>query len=103
MFRSVVFPAPFGPMMDRISPLRTSTLTRVTAWTPPKALDTSLISSWLLMDSPGLGCIRCSPGAAITTVSAHHGRHGTPAVAAPARRGTEVLLLVMVQAESRGC
>ena len=54
MFRSVVLPAPFGPMMDRISPLRTSMLTRVTAWTPPKALDTSLISSWLLMDSPGL-------------------------------------------------
>ena len=48
MLSSVVLPAPLGPMTDRISPRRTSRLTRVTAWTPPNALETSLISSWLL-------------------------------------------------------
>src|SRR2546426_2775085 len=49
MLRSVVLPAPLGPMTDRISPRRTSRLTRITAWTPPKALETSLISSWELI------------------------------------------------------
>src|SRR6059036_3265642 len=49
MLSSVVLPAPLGPMTDRISPRRTSRLTRITAWTPPKALETSLISSWELI------------------------------------------------------
>src|SRR5882724_3977042 len=49
MLSSVVLPAPLGPMTDRISPRRTSRLTRVTAWTPPNALETSLISSWELI------------------------------------------------------
>src|SRR6059036_943560 len=45
MFRTVVLPAPFGPMTDMIWPASTSRLTRVTAWTPPNDFDTSWISS----------------------------------------------------------
>src|SRR2546426_39244 len=41
----VVLPAPLGPMMDRISPSWTSRLTRLTAWTPPNAFETSRIST----------------------------------------------------------
>src|SRR6266540_274430 len=46
--RRVVLPAPLGPITDRISPGRTSRLTRATAWTPPKCLETSAISSCAL-------------------------------------------------------
>src|SRR3972149_6143397 len=46
MLSSVFFPAPFGPITDSSSPRRTSRLTRLTAWTPPKCLETSPISSW---------------------------------------------------------
>src|SRR3990170_6860997 len=46
MLSSVVLPAPFGPITDSSSPRRTSRLTRLTAWTPPKCLETSPISSW---------------------------------------------------------
>src|SRR6266542_2536546 len=49
MLRTVVLPAPLGPMTDRISPRRTSRLTRITACTPPNALDTPPISSCELM------------------------------------------------------
>ena len=35
-----VLPAPFGPMMARISPLRMSNETSVIAFTPPKDSDT---------------------------------------------------------------
>src|SRR3984893_6398591 len=49
MLSSVVLPAPLGTMTDRISPRRTSRLTRPTACTPPKDLETSAISSWALM------------------------------------------------------
>src|SRR5213075_2993681 len=35
-----VLPAPFGPMIARISPLRTSNETSVIAFTPPNASDT---------------------------------------------------------------
>src|SRR6266478_5310820 len=49
MLSKVVLPAPLGPMTDRISPRRTSRLTRPTACTPPKDLETSAISSWALM------------------------------------------------------
>src|SRR3989337_3872333 len=45
MLRRVVFPAPFGPITDSSSPRRTSRLTRLTAWTPPKAFETPAISS----------------------------------------------------------
>src|SRR2546427_4324685 len=45
----VVLPAPLGPMMDRISPSWTSRLTRLTAWTPPNAFETSRISTSALM------------------------------------------------------
>src|SRR5687767_7038437 len=48
MLSSVVLPAPFGPMTETISPRGTSRLTRVTAWTPPNALETSRISSCAL-------------------------------------------------------
>src|SRR5688572_31237784 len=41
MLRTVVLPAPLGPMTDTISPRGTSRLTRVTACTPPNALLTS--------------------------------------------------------------
>src|SRR4026208_923906 len=49
MLSSVVLPAPLGPMTERISPRRTSRLTRFTARTPPKDLETSPVSSWALM------------------------------------------------------
>src|SRR4030095_8347821 len=49
MLSRVVLPAPFGPMTDRTSPRRTSRLTRLTAWTPPNDLETSVISSCALM------------------------------------------------------
>src|SRR5207247_630986 len=45
----VVLPAPLGPMMDRISPSWTSRLTRLTAWTPPNAFETSRISTSALI------------------------------------------------------
>ena len=51
MFSSVVLPAPLGPMTERSSPSLTSTLTRLTACTPPNDLDTSRISSRALMRS----------------------------------------------------
>src|SRR6185503_6238754 len=41
MFSSEVLPAPLGPMIERISPVRTSKLTPSTAVTPPKCLATS--------------------------------------------------------------
>ena len=37
--KSVVLPAPFGPMMPRISPARTSKLTSDSAWRPRNALE----------------------------------------------------------------
>src|SRR5258708_8291676 len=40
MLSSEVLPAPLGPMMARISPLRMSKETPLTALTPPKASDT---------------------------------------------------------------
>src|SRR5438445_3242779 len=53
MFSSVVLPAPFGPMTDTSSPLCTSRLTFVTAWTPPNDLETSRISRSALISSAG--------------------------------------------------
>ena len=41
---SVVLPAPFGPMMPRISPSATEKLTSLTARSPPKARDSP--STW---------------------------------------------------------
>src|SRR5262245_11247272 len=52
MLRTVVFPAPFGPMTDMISPLGTSKLTFCTACTPPNDLETSWISSNALTSGP---------------------------------------------------
>src|SRR3990172_12562380 len=53
MLSSVVLPAPFGPITDRIAPGSTSRLRRVTAWTPPNVLDTSRISSSALIRRRG--------------------------------------------------
>src|SRR5262245_53030004 len=53
MLSSVVLPAPLGPMTDIRAPWVTSRLTRLTACTPPKALDTSRISSNALISSAG--------------------------------------------------
>src|SRR6266545_7085335 len=49
MLSSVVLPAPLGPMTETRSPWVTSRLTRLTACTPPNALDTSRISSSALI------------------------------------------------------
>src|SRR6266536_2449177 len=43
--KSVVLPAPLGPMMALIEPRGTLKLTRVTAWKPPKLLLRSRTSS----------------------------------------------------------
>src|SRR5262249_44056113 len=53
-----VLPAPFGPMMARISPLRISKETPATALTPPKASDTFSTASSTLPAT-----ISCSLGA----------------------------------------
>src|SRR5262245_36818252 len=45
MFRSVVLPAPFGPMTDTIDPCRTAKSTPRTACTPPKDFDVPWTSS----------------------------------------------------------
>lgn len=45
MLKSVVFPAPFGPMRPVIAPLAMMQETSVTALTPSKCLDTPLTSS----------------------------------------------------------
>ena len=37
--KRVVFPAPFGPMTTKRSPVPTLKETRLSAWTPPKSLD----------------------------------------------------------------
>src|SRR6185295_2319904 len=52
MLSRVVLPAPLGPITERISRGRTSRLTRLTAWTPPKDFDTSAIWSCALMCGP---------------------------------------------------
>src|SRR5207247_1426541 len=78
MFRTVVLPAPFGPMTDMMSPWVTSRLTRVTACTPPNALDTSRISSnALITNTDSLGRAGRTPSS-ICVVERD---------AAPARRG----------------
>src|SRR6266568_2051328 len=46
---SVVLPAPFGPMMPRISPGATAKLTPSTAASPPKRFARSLVSSSAVM------------------------------------------------------
>ena len=49
-----VLPAPFGPMMENSSPLRTWKLTSVSAWTPPKRRETPRDSN---MGVSGLGAV----------------------------------------------
>jgi hypothetical protein len=46
MFSSEVFPAPFGPMMDRIAPSGTAIDTPSTATTPPNRFDTPSTDIW---------------------------------------------------------
>ena len=64
-----LLPAPFGPMMARISPSRTSKLMSVSAFTPPKAsemFDTSRIT--LPCGAPAAGGL----GAAQAHAAFHH-------------------------------
>src|SRR5262245_19626495 len=49
MFKSEVFPAPLGPMMDRIRPLGMLTDTPSTAVTPPKRFDTPSTDIWTVI------------------------------------------------------
>src|SRR5262245_43576018 len=51
MFSSVVLPAPLGPITESRSPWLTSTLTLLTACTPPNDLETSRTSRRALMHS----------------------------------------------------
>ena len=62
---SVVLPAPFGPMMPRISPSPTEKLTSLTARKPPKERDSPSTRS----NSPpdGLRCMGCDVGRASST------------------------------------
>src|SRR5262245_39700950 len=65
MFRSEVFPAPLGPMIDRISPLGTSIDTPSTAVTPPKRFDTLSTDIWTVaavMRSVSSMTFMCGPG-----------------------------------------
>src|SRR5512132_3205675 len=55
MFRRLVLPAPLGPITETMSPFATSRLTRLTAWTPPKAFDTSRTSRSALTTWSGRG------------------------------------------------
>src|SRR5437867_3020712 len=82
MLSSVVLPAPLGPITERISPRGTSRLTRVTACTPPKALDTSRISSCELM-----------PGSREPSLASPVVLHVAVALALPHARQSEVELL----------
>src|SRR5262245_52167440 len=62
---SEVLPAPFGPIMERISPLRISKETPATALTPPKASDTFSTASSTLPAT-----MSCSLGALIQRLRA---------------------------------
>src|SRR5258708_22195309 len=66
MLSSEVLPAPFGPIMARISPLRISNETPATALTPPKASDTSSTASSTLP-----AAISCSLGALMPRLRAY--------------------------------
>src|SRR4051794_36897364 len=60
-FSIEVLPAPFGPMMARISPLRMSKETSVSAFTPPKpseTFSTASSTSPLVMTGPSGALIR---------------------------------------------
>src|SRR5713226_3936163 len=57
MLTSVVLPAPFGPMIDMISPRRTESVTSPSARTPPKRLDTPATATWV---SPGPTADACA-------------------------------------------
>jgi hypothetical protein len=61
-----VLPAPLGPMMARISPLRMSKDTPVTALTPPKESDTSSTES-----STSPAATSCPVGALIPPLRQH--------------------------------
>src|SRR5580700_1155280 len=45
MLRSEVLPAPFGPMIEAISPRRAENVTSSTARTPPNRLETAVAAS----------------------------------------------------------
>src|SRR5947207_1883800 len=68
MLRMVVLPAPFGPITEKTWPCATSRLTRVTAWTPPKAFETSRISSCALIWAAPPSEVSCEPPLAAAVV-----------------------------------
>ena len=74
--KSVVLPAPFGPMIPRISPVATRRLTPSSAFRPPNAIDTPDTSSSV---AP---MVRADAGASSATIAAG----ATFAFAADARR-----------------
>src|SRR5947208_452417 len=68
MLRMVVLPATFGPTTEKTWPCATSRLTRVTAWTPPKAFETSRISSCALIWAAPPSEVSCEPPLAAAVV-----------------------------------
>src|SRR5258708_1356092 len=64
-----VLPAPFGPMMARISPLRISKETSTSARTPPNANDTRSTES-----SPSPAATSRAEGALMLPLHGSHGR-----------------------------
>src|SRR6516164_1402362 len=91
--KTVVFPAPFGPMRPAISPGFTDRSTCERAVTPPKVMMTSRNSSSApdsssrpvasvpvtsAPESPSLATAATSPGAATPATAAHRRRHLQP-------------------------
>src|SRR6516164_6501027 len=58
MLKSVVLPAPLGPISPRISPSASVKLTSETATSPPKRLVTPLTSSKAVIQSPSQSAAR---------------------------------------------
>src|SRR4051812_35887271 len=56
-----VLPAPFGPMMEKTSPRRTSKDTSVSARTPPKRSETCSAARMGVPVGPRSAAIGCSP------------------------------------------
>src|SRR5215467_2452253 len=97
MLSSEVLPAPFGPIMARISPLRISNETPATALTPPKASDTSSTASSTLPAaiSCSLGALmpqlRDAPRAVGSPCCLSHGENERIAIAARSCRSCRLL------------
>src|ERR1039457_5376001 len=72
MFSRVVFPAPFGPMIECTAPGRISNDRASIAWTPPKDLERFSIAS-SVMEGP-CACARRSPQGGASALRAARGR-----------------------------